>query len=167
MIVKAYQSIELGGQGAKYTVQHAKQAQAAGCEVAFYFWVYAGIDGGRQVDDAMKTVKQTGIDPKSLLIDMESYTDGSDPGRDEIAAAFREAGFRVRTPWAYTAGWWWQHHTMQGTHDFSQYPLWAAQYDGVADLSVFTPFGGWTACQGKQYTGNPVDLSIISSDLVL
>lgn len=168
VIVKAYQSIELGGKGGDYTIAHARTAQSKGCAVAFYVWLYAGVNGGDQVRYALATIAQTAMQPKSLILDCESYTDGSDPSAAVIGSAVGEVEHARLQPWIYTGAWWWNAHTMQGSTDFGQYPLWAAQYDGIPTLESVKPFGGWntSTIKGKQYQGNPVDLSVISSELV-
>ncbi len=38
--------------------------------------------------------------------------------------------------------------------DFSEYPLWYADYDGQANFDDFTPFGGWKAPYSKQFVGD-------------
>jgi GH25 family lysozyme M1 (1,4-beta-N-acetylmuramidase) len=62
----------------------------------------------------------------------------------------------------YTAAWWWNPWTANWG-GMAHYPLWVAQYDGVADLS-FKAFGGWTSCRMKQYQGT-IDFCGYSVDL--
>jgi hypothetical protein len=62
----------------------------------------------------------------------------------------------------YTGAWWWQQYTADSTEGAS-WPLWAADYDGEANAS-FTPFGGWTRCRIKQYSGT-TELCEFSVDL--
>ena len=37
---------------------------------------------------------------------------------------------------------------------FMQLPLWYAHYDNVINFSDFTPFGGWTKPEIKQFAGD-------------
>ncbi len=68
----------------------------------------------------------------------------------------------------YTAAWWWVPLTDNSTA-FADRDLWTAQYDGVDDASVFTPYGGWDHAAIKQYAGTSVlggvgglDLDVLS-----
>lgn len=54
----------------------------------------------------------------------------------------------------YTGSWWWRSRAID-LLGFAGRPLWAAQYDDVADYRAFVPFGGWTKCEMKQYNGIP------------
>ena len=42
---------------------------------------------------------------------------------------------------------------MCNTSQFANYPLWYAHYDNNPSFSDFTPFGGWTEPNIKQYEG--------------
>jgi GH25 family lysozyme M1 (1,4-beta-N-acetylmuramidase) len=46
----------------------------------------------------------------------------------------------------------------------SHYPLWYAHYDGEKSFSDFTPFGGWSSPNIKQYKG---DATLCSSGVDL
>jgi hypothetical protein len=59
-------------------------------------------------------------------------------------------------PGIYTGAWCWT----EGWEAFALLPLWAAQYDGIPDVDVFTPFGGWQTCAVKQYSADGIDLNI-------
>jgi len=75
-------------------------------------------------------------------------------------AAFDEVGI-------YSAAWWWGPKT-GNTTAFNRRELWWAQYDGIPDATVFTPFGGWSASMArvKQYAGSQpdgTDLNVLSA----
>lgn len=66
----------------------------------------------------------------------------------------------------YTAQWWWGPKT-GNSRQFAARELWTAQYDGVADATVFTPFGGWQSCRIKQFAGSQpdgTDMNVLSVD---
>jgi hypothetical protein len=66
--------------------------------------------------------------------------------------ALRGAGRNVGI---YTGAWFWNDpRYLDGRKPFTTVPLWAASYDGIPDLSRWTPFGGWTHLAGKQYQGS-------------
>ena len=58
-------------------------------------------------------------------------------------------------PFVYSARWFWNWWAVElghlpglitpgGVPSFARYPLWTAQYDGIADLNSVQLFGGWT-----------------------
>jgi hypothetical protein len=64
----------------------------------------------------------------------------------------------------YTALWWWTAYAGD-TEEFGDRQLWTAAYDGVADTTIFTPFGGWSECALKQFAGSQpdgTDLDVLS-----
>ena len=64
----------------------------------------------------------------------------------------------------YTRKGWWEDHTQD---DFSDLPLWDALYDGIPNVEVFTPYGGWTQAEGKQYGGvDGIDCNVFRSTAV-
>ena len=68
--------------------------------------------------------------------------------RMAVAEAKEQLGTRIGI---YTASWWWTPFTGNCT-EFSDLPLWVAQYDYEPSLQ-FNPFGGWNKCEMKQYRG--------------
>lgn len=54
----------------------------------------------------------------------------------------------------YTRRGWWQEYTADNSGLFTNLPLWAADWDGVPDLNVYKPFGGWSKQTMKQYAGD-------------
>lgn len=170
VVVKAYQSIELGGRGTAFTVAQARTARDRGLGVAFYPWLYAGIEGGRQVDDAMQGVKAAGGQGSALLLDCETYTDGSNPDRAVVLAAKAEARNVAPIVGGYTGLWWIDGYYPGGqagwAQDMGDVWHWLSQYDGVRTLeSTRLPAGvPFERLGGKQFTGSPVDLSIFRAD---
>lgn len=65
----------------------------------------------------------------------------------------------------YTRENWWREYT-GNSNEFASYALWNAKYDGIADLNVHTPYGGWLQQTMKQYQadfvlfGKAVDLNV-------
>ena len=165
LITKLYQSVELGGNGARYSIAHAEAARRHGCTVGGYVWLYAGIDGAIQVADALETAQLAGINislNNPLWLDCEDYTDGTYPSLDTIRQAVDECHSRGTACGIYTGMWWWTDKA-QDSHEFSYLPLWAAVYDGEATL-IDPGFGGWTECAGHQYSGNPIDRSVFRAE---
>jgi hypothetical protein len=71
-------------------------------------------------------------------------------------------------PGIYTGRWWWRGY-LGNTTEFGDRDLWTSQYDGVDDVTVFSPYGGWTSCRIKQHAGTStlagvgnVDLNVLS-----
>ncbi len=161
VITKAYQSVELGGAGAHHTICQAEAARAHGCTVGAYVWLYGGIDGAKQVSDALAAVASAGImlgPSNPLWLDCETYTDGSYPSIEVIGQAVAECDQRGIACGIYTAAWFWQGE-LDEPAAFGNLPLWYAHYDGQPTLDP-PGFGGWASAAGKQYAGSPVDRSV-------
>jgi hypothetical protein len=130
-------------------------ARAAGCTVGGYVWCYGTLDPRKTVRDAIALARSANLALPVLWLDCEKYTDSrgvTDPGPDAVwlRAAIDESRKLGVRPGIYTGGWWW-HEVMANTREFSDVPLWAAEYDGNPDLADFAPFGGWTRASGKQW----------------
>ncbi len=161
LITKLYQSIEMGGDGAKYSIAHAQSARARGRTVGGYVWLYAGIDGAQQVNSALDTAAHAGIvfsPTNPLWLDCEDYTDGTFPNLEIIRQAVEACESEGFPCGIYTGGWWWKPRTGNST-EFSHLPLWASIYDSSREM-VAPGFGGWTALAGKQWSGSPIDRSV-------
>jgi hypothetical protein len=170
VIIKAYQSVELGATGFRYTVAQTHTARDRGKDVAFYGWLYANIDGGRQMESAHKSVALAGEDGAPLYVDLETYTDGSSPSRTVCLQARDALPNYTPIPGHYTGLWWIDGYYAGGqaqfTADWMETWGWYSQYDGKPDLAstnlpyAFPP----RKLGGKQYRGSPVDLSTFRSD---
>lgn len=160
-----YQSVELSGQGAQFSVEQAKTANEKGCSTSGYIWLYAGIDGARQVDDALVTASkaQLPLGPTNpIWLDCERYdADGSNPSLLIIRQAVAECQRRGVTIGIYTGKGWWTARVGNST-EFSALPLWDASYS--IPQSLGNPgYGGWESRAGHQYQGSPVDRSIFDA----
>jgi hypothetical protein len=167
VIVRAYQSIELSGNGAAYSIAQAATARQKGCTVGSYLWLYAGIDGARQVTDALITATRAGIvfgSRNPFWIDLETYTDGSHPSLITVQQAVAECERRGVPCGIYTAKWYWTGY-MGNSLAFADLPLWDANYVGEPRLVVPT-YGGWgmRTLAGTQWSGNPVDRSVFKAE---
>ncbi len=178
VIMKAYQSIELGGGGADYTIRQTRGALAHGCTVGYYIWLYASGDGGEQAARGIRTILAAAAYPSVeafhaavIWLDCESYTDGSDPGPEVIRAAVAEVERQGCRAGIYTGRWWLIGHYPGGElafgAEFGRLPLWLSQYDNDPDLSTTHMPAGYPreSLAGKQYTGNPIDRSTMLSSV--
>lgn len=135
-----------------------------GIEVEAYVYLWFAQDPVEQVRTGLAVIAPWRERIGRLWIDVEDETGNLDAaGRiAHVRAAVAACG---RMPAGiYTAAWFWRPR-MEDTAAFAALPLWAAQYDGRADLEV-TPFGGWAGAAMKQYAGDtsigglaPVDLN--------
>jgi hypothetical protein len=170
VIIKAYQSIELGATGFRYTVAQAHTARDRGKDVAFYGWLYAGSDGGRQMESAHKSVVLAGEDGAPLYVDLETYTDGSSPNRQVCLQARDALPNYTPIPGNYTGLWWIDGHYRGGQAQYSEdwggLWTWLSQFDGNPTLASTRLPEGYPPDKlgGKQYRGSPVDLSTFRSD---
>lgn len=164
VVVKLY--LNVGGE-ARYR-PHAKaqiaSALECGCSIGGYVWCYQSVDPVQTVMDAHSLAAEAGVTLPILWLDCEDYTvDGrvADPGPNtewlrKAVATCREMGLRVGI---YTAAWWWIARIGRQS-EFSELPLWGAQYDLVPTLESLRLFGGWTFASGKQYTSRPIDQNV-------
>jgi hypothetical protein len=170
VVIKAYQSIELGATGFRYTVAQAHTARDRGKDVAFYGWLYANIDGGRQMESAHKSITLAGEDGAPLYVDLETYTDGSSPSRQVCLQARDALPNYTPIPGNYTGLWWIDGHYRGGqaqySADWGDTWTWLSQFDGNPTLASTQLPGGYPPDKlgGKQYRGSPVDMSTFRSD---
>lgn len=126
-------------------IDHAK---ALGMEVEAYVYIYFASNPAERVRRDLTWLRAAGV--SRLWIDAEDTVPGFT--QDEYVAGIRGAVEAAGSACAgiYTGGWWWKPRT--GDSDaFKHLPLWAAQYDGIADLSRVTLFGSWSSMAMKQY----------------
>lgn len=164
LIAKLYQRVELGGNGARFSIAHAQQARNRAMTQGGYGWLY-DFDGARQVGDFLATAEQAGIElgpTNPLWLDCEDYPDSTYPSLDTIRQAVAECDRRGVPCGIYTGAWWWKPRTGNSA-EFADRPLWASVYDQQA-VMVDVDFGGWTKLAGKQWSGSPVDRSVFHSE---
>lgn len=137
--------------------------------LAYQDWLPAALE-------TLDLAKAEGLVPRKLWLDVEDVDSGQNWAPVQRIAAV-ERDLALCDQWLlnngllpntaiYSAAWYWRPY-MANTLQFADRQLWAAQYDGVADASVFTPFGGWTSCRVKQYLGSQpdgTDLNVLSVD---
>lgn len=126
-------------------------------------WLRGALDG---LDQALLP----SLKPRQLWLDEEDTETEAGWSQQQRVAAIKEsevaAVLRGYSTGIYTSPWWWVPRTGNST-SLRTLNLWAAQYDGIADASVFTPFGGWASCSIKQYAGSQpggTDLNVLSTD---
>lgn len=149
-----------------HSLAQIASAQKAGCTIGGYFWLYAGLDPAKSVRDALALAEKAGITIPVLWIDYEDTPDGEIPSLDELWLALQECWTQGVIGGIYTAAWVWnEYHPQYAEFAHWGVPLFAAQYDGIPDPDVFTPFGGWPKCQGKQYSADGIDLDIFRREV--
>ena len=150
----------------EHVLTHRQQIpvlQAAGIEVSgyVYVWFSAGPEwaADRVRWAATELARYTAPNQTMLWLDCEQ-SDHDDPPFDYIhqltsptirgcIQAVEEYGFR---PGIYTAAWWWFPGTSNST-EFSDLPLWNANYDLDPDIDP-VDYGGWAVPKMEQYQPN-------------
>ena len=167
VVVKLYLPEEVIDQG--YSGAQIESARAAGCTVGGYIWCYRDLDPRKSVRDGVELARSSGLDLPMLWLGCESYTDAHgrvlDPGPDAdwLRAAIDECRQLGARPGLRTGFWWVRDHFPGGSTafaEFSELPLWLADYDGVADVKFRAPFAGFTRLHGKQYSADGIDLDV-------
>lgn len=134
----------------QYTEQRAQMQICAAVGMPFDCYVYDYLGDPTWLWGALDGLDQVFLPsekPRMIWLDEEDVeTEAGWAATDRVNAisnsieAVESRGYRVGI---YTAKWWWEPKTGNSTL-FSERKLWFAQYDGIADASVFAPFGGWT-----------------------
>lgn len=141
--------------------------QAAGIPFSVYVWMYSSWGPMETIDAALAAFDSYGA--IAYAIDCEEQADIGNVAQNTewIRSAVAELQAENKLAVIYTGAWWWNDNRyMGGSTAFASLPLWNADYDGVPDLSEWTPYGGWTGLIGKQYSdsttvcGEVVDLDV-------
>ena len=153
--------------GASKKVDIARQQLTAitrgGLEAEVYIYMYWGQDPAVQVGYAREAC--AGLPVRRLWVDFEDDTAPKDAPDKVKAWIYRclDAAAALGLPLGIYSAWWWWTVWTDDTHDFRDYPLWVAAYDGKPNLN-FPYFGGWQRCSMKQYAGTS-DFCGYSADL--
>lgn len=161
VVVKLYQSVEVAG-GRDHAKAQIASAQANGCSIGGYVWLYASLDPASQVTDALSLAREAGVTLPILWIDVEPYEDGTCPQPQQILDALQAAADAGQLAGLYTGQWVWDR--LGDPEGFADTILWVANYDGNPSLSV-GGFGGMRI-KGHQWTDVPVDCSVFDPSVV-
>lgn len=152
-------------------------ASQAGFEVEAYAYLWWGGDVGERIRRSIDLIQPYG---GRLWPDLEDNGEGTDgipnpsvypPSRIVDLIGVADAACEDYPHGKYSARWWWVPAT-GNSQLWAGDDWWIADYDGVADLNVFRPFGGITQLTGKQYQGTTdlygmtVDLSVFAPSAV-
>jgi len=133
-----------------YAAQQMRTAHEAGMLLAGYVLLapWMGWTGTEQVQLGMAQIDSRLRAPiEFIAVDCE--IDGITEGM--ILEALMSVEDHNLRPIIYTGWWWWYGH-FNDSRAFPYIPLWAADYDGEANLDT-RMYGGWTKAVGKQYAG--------------
>ncbi|MEI6136062.1 MAG: GH25 family lysozyme [Chloroflexota bacterium] len=135
----------------------------AGIEVQAYVYLWFAEDASAQVRAALDVIVPWRDRIARLWIDVEDESGTLDAAArvDVVARAVATCG--AMPTGIYTAAWFWRSR-MDDATAFAALPLWAAQYDGGANLEV-SAFGGWACAAMKQYDGDATLAGLSHLDL--
>jgi len=155
-VVRCYEGAGHVDPNAPGTVKAAWAAGLASVDV--YHFPCLRVDAADQVRDAVSAISAAGARFERYWIDVEQGAGWSASDFAGNAAFLRRMlqaaealGLQVGI---YTSPYEWS--ITVNSAGFSSYPLWYAQYDGVASFADFVPFGGWTQPVMKQFAGDQV-----------
>ncbi len=164
--------------GQERSLEIMRAAQAAGMPFDAYVYQYLAYEDW--LPGALATLDLAaaeGLLPRKVWLDVEDVDSGKGwtPEQREQAVqrdldlcdAWLAAHGRPRAS-IYSAKWYWDPY-LGGSSAFGDRQLWNANYDNVADTTVFTPYGGWVAQDVaiKQYAGSQpdgTDLDVLSAE---
>lgn len=157
----------------KYAEQRRQMDVCAQEGMPFDCYIYDYLGDPTWLDGALAGLEQVLLPsekPRKVWLDEEdTETEAGWSAQQRINAISNSIGSVKQRGYQcgiYTARWWWVPKTGD-FKGFSEYPLWMAQYDGVADSTVITQFGGWQSCRIKQYLGSQpdgTDLNVLSDE---
>lgn len=155
-IVRA--SLETAEKGA-IGVQQIQALHAVGIQCDVYLWCYFDWSPEGTVDGTVELLRDLNAIVRWFWLDVEQESDrvGRLPWEGWIERALVRCHDWGKLAGIYTGAWYWNDPAyLNGSTTFSAMgvPLWAAYYDKVPDINVWTPFGGWTFLHGKQYEGS-------------
>ena len=146
------EKVVVGTQNIHIARQQMKVVKDAGLELEAYVYLYGHLGASAQIHDAMDTIAGFSVD--RLWLDVEDEKSGKTPEQwieflglaIAISTVAFEYGLGVYTRAAY-----WRQH-LGNTTLFRHLPLWNAWYMGKPNLDDFTPYGGWSREEMRQYT---------------
>lgn len=167
VVVKLYQTIENISQD--YSAAQIASAQADGCTVGGYVWLYGGVNIEQQVHDAVALARRCGVALPILWVDCETYTDGTYPTLLEALSACEAAERLGVKAGIYTGNWfvrdYWK--PVGGIGELKWRPAWLADYNGQEDLNTPSPYWPAEMVLGHQYQGSPIDLSTFARSVTV
>jgi hypothetical protein len=147
----------VGCQDVAVASQQVEFAMKADLDVQLYIYFYTGVPIMREIQKALEVIRRTGLERPMVWMDFEDTSTDDTLSRDVgwIERTMFRCGqeFGVGRIGIYTSRGWWERYTGNNT-EYSIFPLWDANWDNQADLTAFTPYGGWTAPTMKQYAGD-------------
>ena len=159
VVVKLYQEVEIAG-GRAHARAQIESAQAHGCTIGGYVWLYRDVPIEQQIHDALSLAEEAGVTLPILWIDYEPYVSNNNLPRIsqllEAVGVAERAGVRAGV---YTGPWVWNLIGNPVT-ELASRPLWTADYRPLPDLNGVRLYGGWEFASGHQWTSQPVDRNV-------
>jgi hypothetical protein len=149
------------GYPAGQTRAQLQACQDAGLPVDIYFFLFAGqspttiqahlgLANGFRIRRKWLDIEEPGLSVRSIsqaLVLLDAY-----PSLNQSSGI-------------YSARWWAASNPGILDHFSASRDLWCAQYDNIADASIFNPFSGWSNCRIKQYRGTSTFGGVTSVDI--
>lgn len=132
-----------------------KRAKAAGIEyLDAYIFLNFRKDPAAQTRESIEYLRNNGAPFGQVWFDIEAPRLWGSCAENQkfFAAAVKEAESMGVKPAIYSSASQWA-PIMCGYTGFSHLPLWYAHYDGRESFSDFSPFGGWSRPNIKQFQG--------------
>ena len=150
------------------TAQQIRTLQAAGIATDLYVYLWMTDSGLMLFADCLNTA--AGFKVGRIWVDVEDVTKGPSPNERLalLQRALMEAdacGLAAKPSGIYTGAWYADRYLPNDLSSLKDRALWFADYDGIADPSVWVPFGPWTAPAAKQYAGTSTLFGVGNVDL--
>lgn len=162
VVVKLYQTIENIPQ--QYSLDQLASAQANGCSVGGYVWLYGSVPLMQQVGDALDLAERAGITLPILWIDCETYRESNGtttyPTQAQALQAVQACEARGVRAGIYTGNWFVEGYWGGNVGELASRPVWLAAYDDVATLETPSPYWPRELVLGHQYDSTPIDQDV-------
>jgi len=154
-VARAYQSIGRVDPNVATSVNRAWAAGFSHVDV-YLFPCFSCGNPASQVSTTVSYLRNNNIKFGMLWFDIEGpgtyWGSNQNANADFFAGLVEEANALQVSIGVYTSASQWV-PIMGGYEGGRSYPLWYAHYDGSASFSDFSPFGGWTKPNIKQFEG--------------
>jgi hypothetical protein len=152
-----------------WAIDQLQSAVGNGCSVSGYWWGYESWVPEQNVEDALTLWQRANVGPLPCLWpDIEPYADEGCPDAMWTERACRATEERGVRSGCYIGDWviesFWGGHVPA---TLRARPAWIANYNGRADLEGVSRYWEPSLVLGHQYSGDPVDLSVMDEDITM
>eukprot|EP01103_Thecamoeba_quadrilineata_P005141 TRINITY_DN14979_c0_g1_i1.p1 TRINITY_DN14979_c0_g1~~TRINITY_DN14979_c0_g1_i1.p1 ORF type:complete len:219 (+),score=35.83 TRINITY_DN14979_c0_g1_i1:60-716(+) len=164
-IIRCWRSTGTSDPNAPHSIANAWDGGMKDVDV--YFFPCVGKSATTQVQDAVSFLKQSNSKYGQMWFDIESnpssgcgWTSSTTTNCNFLGSLLSEARALGVKPGVYSSASQWSSIMGSSCTIGKSYPLWYAHYNNAPNFNDFSPFGGWTRPNMKQYEGDKTVCSV-------